>query len=713
MRYPFLDPSVKRRVHVPQLKGGINAADHPSYINDNQLTACNNLYFDRHGLRTRPGVRFIEKLAASPHDFLQTEDVLWAFKRWEGNGEEPNLCAVKKKENTFEFFRGIYANFEDSDKSVNIPLHNKQDCFLRLSSRDYDSAGVGVDVTQISLKNGEIDVEYYHPVYIPTVMINSVGTNNPSDCPLTGDLFEGYNLLTDGFKVLATADGKAMAWKMPRQLKGGDRITVSLHDPVFGAIEHNINLPYVIDRSYDGSLSRYLSNPVEASYVPDGGESFAVYMQRVVYDALNNCVVFVAMDENAGEKEYGMHIPPVSVEGYSQSSSNFSITVTTTVGSGVEKILGMTCLCWFGGSRGGLGGGSRLFVGGNPDYPGVIYWSDLNKPTYFPENNYAYVGDSSPITALAQQSDLLVIFQDKAVTVAQYVQGETVTSDDVMTGAVVDITTLSATFPMTPLHSSIGCDCPDTLRLCANRLVWLNSDGKVYTLVNYGQYSQRNIRELSYLVQPLLKRHSAEELKRAISADMDGKYCLYVGNKVYVMDYDSAAFKSYTSYSSDKLAQKNIAWYEWTMPNFALPVKRGVTLGDCFVMVSEDDEMYAQSFNEPDFGWTDCDAEAQHPIPCSFTTKHFVFGSPDKIKNIDSVMLTSDTALSILRVDCLSDNDMLSAHFIEGGYENEMMRHRIYPDARGVVDFALRVSSDNGLSAEGVTLIYKEAGDIN
>ena len=44
MRYPYLNRTSKRRVIIPQLKGGINAADHPSYIGDDQLTAAENMY---------------------------------------------------------------------------------------------------------------------------------------------------------------------------------------------------------------------------------------------------------------------------------------------------------------------------------------------------------------------------------------------------------------------------------------------------------------------------------------------------------------------------------------------------------------------------------------------------------------------------------------------------------------------------------------------
>lgn len=712
MRYPYLNRTSKRRVIIPQLKGGINAADHPSYIGDDQLTAAENMYFAKDGLRTRPGICYAERAPFEVKGWTQTGSSLWLMGDEDmGDDEHPNVFYLHSNDGQFEFDHGYNAMADEGGQVLNVPMHDRADCFIRLSSHDSLSGKIGVDATRISYENG-VEVEYFMPVHLPTVLINSKGSADPSDCPLTGTLFEGYNMLSDGYKVLATADGKAMAWKLPRQLKGGEIITVSLHDPVKGSKTHTITVGSSIDRSYDMSLNRYLSDPVVATYIKEGASQYSEYKQRVAYDAFNNCIVFVAMDESLGEKEFGMHIAPLSVGAYSNSSSNMSIEVTSPIATNASKILGMKHLCWFGGSRGGLGSGTRLFAAGNPDCPGVIYWSDLNDPTYFPENNYAYVGNSSPITALAQQADLLVIFQQKGVTVSQYVQGEGATSDRLLAGAVVDVAAAAATFPMTPLHSSIGCDCPQSIQLCSNRLVWLSSDGRVHTLVSYGQYNERNVRQVGYLVSPLLRGHSTEALLSAKSADLDGKYCLFVGNKVYVMDYDSPAFKSYTAYSADSQAQKNISWYEWTLPDFIADIKAVTSLDGMAVIVTADSSLYYLSLADG-APVADYDGKKEYSVPCKFETKHFVFGSPDRLKNIDSVLLSLGKADALVRIDCLCDGQSLSTHFADGHTENEICRHRIYPNADGVADFALKVQSEGCMSAEGLTIIYKEAGDIS
>ncbi len=710
MRYPYLNRQGKRRVIIPQLSGGVNVADAPSYVGDNQLTDCNNMYFDKGRLRTRPPFVFKDTVPFDFDDFCQTDSTAWLF----GNSfiahdqtAEPNILAITEENGQITLANNFNSNAWSDDSYLTIPLNSDKDAVLRLQG-SYDGIGNVVSCTKTTF-NGKVDTCYNEEIYIPTVLINNNGSSSPDNCELSGALFEGYNMLSDSYRMLATANGFVTSWKLPRQTKGRELITVELYDPVKGAISHTIMVGTKIDRSADYTYSRYVSSPVTATYIPDNQDVAVEYQQRVAYDAYTNTIVFVAKTKD--ESSFSMHIGPVSVGAYSNSSSNMRVTVQSFDSDNASVILGMTKSCWFGGSRGGLGGGTRLFVTGNPDCPGAIYWSDLNKPTYFPENNYAYVGDSSSITALAQQSDLLVIFQKNALTVSQYVQGETVTAADLSSGAVVDITTLAATFPMTPLHSGVGCDCPDTVQLCSNRLVWLNSNGKVYTLVSYGQYNERNVREISYIIEPLLKKHSAQSLKKAKSADIMGKYCLFVDDKVYVLDYESAAFKGYTSYATDKNAQRNMAWYVWTMPSFLEKVTHVCVLKTKAVIITDNSGIYTLSFDEA--GDADVSIGEEHPIPCFFNTKHFIFGAPDRMKNIDSVLFTLGKNQGQKAVECMSDGKILSSHttWCDEDDDGLLYRQRIYPAANSVADFSLRVSGQGEMSVEGLTIIYKETGE--
>ena len=645
MRYPSLSRKSKRRVIIPQLSGGINSVEAPSYVADNQLTDCNNVYFDKGRLRTRPPFIQESEVSFVADEYCKSGGTAWMLSNefiYNGNFAYPNLLAINEENSTVNLQESFESTASRENRYLTIPFNNNdEDGILRLQG---EPAREGINVECIKMVRGdEVKIEYDQEIYIPTVLINGKGSDTPVSCEVTGTLYEGYNMLTDSYKMLVTADGiESMVWKLPRQTKGGEIIKVELTDPVKGQITHVINLDNNLDRSENFAFTRYVSQPVVATYIPEERGESVEYLQKVAYDAYTNTIVFVAKLQD--EEIFGMHIRPVSVGAYGNSSSNVRITVFSQNGNDkADTILGMTNSCWFGGSRGGIGGGTRLFVSGNPDCPGAVYWSDLNRPTYFPENNYAYVGDSSTVTALAQQSDLLVIFQKNAITVSQYVQGETVTSTDLTSGAVVDITTMAASFPMTPVHSSIGCDCPDSVQLCSNRLVWLGSEGKVYTLVSYGQYNERNVREVSYLIEPLLKRHSVQSLKNAKSVDVNGKYCLFVDDKVYLLDYESAAFKGYTSYSADKNAQRNMAWYVWTLPDFMSSVSQVFGMKEKAVVISNN-KICSFSFSYE--GGEDFDGENMYKVPCHFKTKQFVFGAPDYMKNIESVVMTVGSSQS-------------------------------------------------------------------
>ena len=107
-----------------------------------------------------------------------------------------------------------------------------------------------------------------------------------------------------------------------------------------------------------------------------------------------------------------------------------------------------------------------------------MHWSDLNNPLYFPENNFSTVGDGSQkITAFGKQNDMLIIFKEHEIYYTNYASNN-FTAEEVMSGAIIDVASSSATFPLTQIHSLIGCDCPNTIRLCANRLVWATTDKK-------------------------------------------------------------------------------------------------------------------------------------------------------------------------------------------------------------------------------------------
>jgi hypothetical protein len=237
---------------------------------------------------------------------------------------------------------------------------------------------------------------------------------------------------------------------------------------------------------------------------------------------------------------------------------------------GIRKVMNMTFSEWFGGYSEGLYGGIHLFLGGNlrGKEKALVCWSDFNKPLYFSESGYTYVGDKSQkVTAFGKQGDELIIFKQREIFSTSYSSSSSVIdAEELERQSVVDITSADVTFAMKQVHGYIGCNYPNTIQLCGNRLCWMQSGGKVYTLVSANQYNERSIFEVSGMIENRLKNQS--NLSSAVSADYDGKYILAIGSALYVMDYNSYGFANVASYTKTEDSQINIPWWIWETPTY-------------------------------------------------------------------------------------------------------------------------------------------------
>lgn len=272
---------------------------------------------------------------------------------------------------------------------------------------------------------------------------------------------------------------------------------------------------------------------------------------------------------------------------------------------------------WYGGTNSGYAGGTRLFVAGHPEFKNVLRWSGVNDSSYFLENNFAYIGrDDELITALNKQDGYLVVFKEHELYALEY----TYTTDEKNNALVY--------FPVTPISPYIGCDCPDTIQLIANRLTWLTSEGKVYTLYSESNYSERNVREISKHIENVLKTHSKEELQAAKSADYDNNYIIFVGNTAYIWNYDTNPFYNYTS---SEQAQKRLAWFSWTFP---YPIENAYSVNGDLIVICRSDNGEYQGY-VLDYEASDDEAVGEgenHTIKSRIKSKLFDFGRPFAFK---------------------------------------------------------------------------------
>lgn len=306
-----------------------------------------------------------------------------------------------------------------------------------------------------------------------------------------------------------------------------------------------------------------------------------------------------------------------------------------------ELITKNTLSTWYGGTNSGYTGGTRLFVAGHPEFKNVIRWSGVNDSSYFLENNFSYVGrDDEAITALNKQDGYLVVFKEHELYALEY----TYTTDE-QNGTIVY-------FPITPISPYIGCDCPGTIQFIANRLTWLTSDGKVYTLFSENSYSERNVREVSKHIENELKKHPREELQTAKSVDYAGNYLIFVGKSVYLWNYD---LNPYYNYTSSEKAQRSLCWFKWEFPH---RVEYVYTVnGDLVVICKSDDGSQYQGYVLDYADDTDMliSGEAES-VTSVYKSKLWDFGNPFVFKKINRALFEVEASSGEIEVRFYTEN---------------------------------------------------------
>lgn len=725
MRFPAINDHPLRKVSVPQLSGGVNKTDHPSYINDNQLTDCNNMWFKDGRLRTRPGIESKRLTGYGEHmATIVKDDKFYAF-----NNSEMTDVTTGKTVKYIERHGNRTFEAELINNILVAPVSEQQQGvekskLIVFSESIEQGTGDEYGLFLGSYVPGSNELADNITPYKP-ILKTGVNPTTPTATP-NGYMFEGLNLLDSSYIIKCNTEG-AWAWVLPTVSAEIDKITIKYmhNDENIGEQTADI----WVDAFERGELSQQdypTSNVIDVSV--NGGADTVKAVFKYHKDTNSVWVCCKRGDEYICDTEI-----------YSFQSNNLTIDVTCQryedngyglpIRDNYSKITSMTMARWFGGARGGMQNGTRLFVAGGKE-EGIIRWSDLNRPNYFSENNYAYVGDGSKITALAQQDDMLVIFQEHAITYATYIEGVEYTAEDVMKDRVVDVTTLSARFPLTNIHSEIGCDCKDTVRLCNNRLVWLTSEGKVYCLVNNNQYNERNVREISYAIEKLLKRHSKDELKTAKSATADGKYFLFIGQKVYVLDYGNTSFEYYTYQSHEKSLKNYLSWYMWTLPDFVDKVTgvegiddRLCIIANCTIngnnypgVVLEINLLDCKTYDNVR-GYANAGKIFNYPIPCSFRTKLFAFSGAERMKRIPNCNIAVCKIPGEIEVSFVTDNGSGEPRHIcideEVSEDNPdaVKRMTLYPNANGTCLFGIEMKSESVMAVEGISISYKEMRD--
>lgn len=588
MKHPRLSPARRVAATVPALCDGLNVGTAPFLIGDRQCADSENMWWDRGALRCREG--FTTNLSRvrwayaddTTRYFTDADGWVLALNRGDyESGADLWLNVYDKDGNATNtvWLKNGSVGLDGLLAPVGGKLQSQYSALLFVS----DGTIIGVKASQ----NRFVDIT--DQAYVPLRLANGVPVASRTQTTLTGDLLEGHNLLTAQFRCTFTSDGSGMYYYLPT-VHSRSMLSVT-------AYLDGVNTTWT------------LSN--------DSAPSEEAAGLRLCFDSKSSCF-WLTKDGTPYPLKAGdtrNNVTAVCEHNASQGGLPYVMKFAT----------------WFGGTA----GGTRLFLGG--DDAGCVAWSDLDNPLYFPESNYATVGTpGKPVTAFGKQGSLLILFKEREVYAAEYTAAAKTTAEDVQSGQVTDITA-TAMFPLTALHAEIGCDLPQTVALCGNRLWWACRDGSVYALQSTGQFSQRNITRLSAPIEPLLRQNGAPAFSAA--AVLNDRYYLLWNDHVFTAADDTTP-----------------AWYRFSTAStgaqpVSLFVKDGVLYLPAAYRVGGSPAVALFTLQgEADTRLTHTGTHSGNavistlsvPIRGSVSTKQYDFGTPEKRKTVYRVFAEAE-----------------------------------------------------------------------
>lgn len=730
MEFPLINKQPIRTVNIPDLSGGVNQRDALYNINDNQLTDCLNVWFKDGILKTRPGSKNVGVIADGGEIIGNIKDMHIERKI---DNDFCHLFFAYIKKTTFNennqpiswYMQNAYFVSENNvymiggfSSSVGVGFCVQKGDILYAFTQDYKIYKKDLSIEQAFWHGDweEIDPNDSNEddIYIPTVKINcipyarSIDENSVKSCVgYDGDGLEAYNLLTNYAKVIYTT-----------------------HNPNMTSEEQETEASYLFPIAHTGMelKNNFLGKYVKAKIThPD--KSYTIH--KVVLDSTGN-----GREKTANEKDgLIMEASPTGIDFYVDEynlkyfkkdeefiRNNLEITFPTAgfTTKEKEKIFCMTQTQWFGGESQGINGGTRLFLGGNTKEKNLMIWSGLNNPLYFSENNYSYVGDSTEaICGFGLQDNALIIFKEREIWLTQYSQKSNISSENIINQSIVDYEASSVYFPLIQIHSNIGCDLPNTIQLCRNRLVWANTNGNIYTLVGQSQYSERNVYSISGMIKNKLSKETFIP-EKTFAIDWNGCYILFNGRAAYVMDYNSYGYTHCYSYSKSEDAEKLIPFWYWEFP---FEVRAAKSINDKGILFSDED-LYDKTFAgvkrfEIDFNCDTFMLDGEKKINTMLQTKYFDFGSPqyNKIIPILNIGVGADCEDDISVQYFTSQNDIEDKDFITVIKEdskpyspNYIKNVVLRPFKRFSAVFGIRLECNGGISIGKISMNYRLTG---
>lgn len=733
MKYPTMGQNPRNAVSVPALSGGVNFADALNLVDDNQMTDCKNVWYKDGVLKTRPGI--LEQGLYLKKDIQeQVKDVEEISGLFEINGMEYKLLVttvdniVTQVETKRLCCIPHFFNLTD-DESVIIKaeIPKKYTSFVFYngkSTKNTDEAeGKGLYLLG-SLSNGVVVLEELmqknedysfaelgaDELYAPIVYINGKGSGFEAMVGEEATYAEGFSAFSDAWaRYYYTTDAESHMYVLPNDIDN-NYLKIECTDlngaTYTGSFYIENGTLYGKDSAVIGGNGQLVAEGAGA----DGKDLFLFFWINTKTKSIQAL---------SSDKQLGGWPDAIGT-----ITNNLKIMLRPRR---VQKsiLAGATKSNKFGGVSEGIYGGTRTFLTGfSGENKNLLVWSDLNNPTYFSENAYNHVGSANQqITALAKQDDMLVVFKENELFYATYVTGENYTADDVLAGRVIDITTLDARFPVVQINDKIGCDIPNSIQLCGDRLVWACTDNNVYMLRSANQYSTANIGIVSSLVKNKLVLSNAE---RVTSTTFEGFYVLKSAEKMFLLNYDYYYFNSLPAYSDTKKAQRKMQWFIWEVP-----CKYGNDLFESFFLKSNSLSLITYKKHNYTIGFwgflleNGSDSIEEYgqyneyntlPIESVIQTKMFDFGAMERFKSIEQMYVGFGKVEGETAIQCLTDKGTLDKGVVEINENGDMQSpefietKRFLPGIKRALRFGLRLTASGKIAISGILIKYKYMG---
>ena len=169
----------------------------------------------------------------------------------------------------------------------------------------------------------------------------------------------------------------------------------------------------------------------------------------------------------------------------------------------------------------GYSAADRVFLVGGK-HKNKVYYSGVNQPMYYPDDNYITVGhDSNGITGLHRVSEYLAaVKDDSAIEGTVFLISGAYLNDEMY-------------FKVTPTSAGTGAIAPKSFSTLVDEPLFLSRSG-VFAIANYYTTTEKVIRNRSYyLDKKLLKEPNLEE---ACAITYRRYYILCVNDHCYVLD---------------------------------------------------------------------------------------------------------------------------------------------------------------------------------